>query len=329
MTCPTALYTAQEECPPPLLDECVLRDIIDVVATLPMHEEDDANAMSGSCEAAWSEGDSSAALSAAADVSADVDGANDFGECCDHERRRGMAYLVPTEDGRYKCAPGFTCKTPTEKPKELPRLFWHFCECCLVVLNSDRQLTLHTKGNKHIARVADLEAHFARKGEAFVAPPTRMVAEGTDKAAVDVPKEMLQAVEALVAAQEQQAVQERHIVQERQAAQDEAAKRKAVRGGGAGGSQAQAMRQMMQMQQQQQQQQHKQQQQMLQQLQLQQLQQQFQQQLQVQQQQQVQVPMQQPQMLQQMYPQTMQMPQQMLGMQQQQMGQMNLGGFIQ
>ena len=192
----------------PLLDECAIRGLINMVEgsldndTLCSAEDDTKleidvtnTGSSGSLPSPSSV--SGGSITASSDAAANAQAAEyvaEYAECSVHNRKRGTEYLVRNEGGALCCAPGHRCKTPVEKTRDPSKLFWHFCESCLVVLNSERQLQLHLKGNKHTTRVADLVTHFTSKGKSYAPPSPRLVPECIDKADVEVATEIKQAV---------------------------------------------------------------------------------------------------------------------------------------
>ena len=131
------------------------------------------------------DGGADASAAAAADTPpAKPDKHQSYAECKVHGRKRAVDYLVDCGDGTYTCAGENECKIPTAHLREAPVVNWYYCECCLFVLNSLRQYSLHTRGGKHQHKVRELCGIYTRRGLVFEEPPARSVPEGTEKSAV-------------------------------------------------------------------------------------------------------------------------------------------------
>ena len=104
--------------------------------------------------------------------------------CKVHGRKRLVDYLAECEDGTFTCAGENECRIPTAHLRGPRVVNWYYCECCLFVLNSLRQYSLHTRGGRHQHKVRALSEAYAKTGLVFEPPPARVVPEGSERAAV-------------------------------------------------------------------------------------------------------------------------------------------------
>ncbi|KAJ9460832.1 hypothetical protein DIPPA_15223 [Diplonema papillatum] len=104
------------------------------------------------------------------------DGTVNFRECEMHGRKRNADYIHFSQ-GSWRCMPNHACKVPRSATKEKKKIEQWLCECCGVVLNSQRQAAIHYDGGRHLAKVKETETCAAKRGDKYTAPPPRRIGD--------------------------------------------------------------------------------------------------------------------------------------------------------
>eukprot|EP00659_Diplonema_papillatum_P014665 gene14665-22425_t len=79
----------------------------------------------------------------------------EFRECQAHSKTRDIAYMVEVGDNVWECTEEHCCKIPRAALKPRHGAKPRFCHICKVVLNSEKQATLHFESAKHVAKVKE------------------------------------------------------------------------------------------------------------------------------------------------------------------------------